>query len=193
MNLICQDPCPSCCKPLPPLHITVRFPVVEPHRFPCHRHGTDQNRDSHRATYNSGRGARYPLGLSFPAGGTRISGETLCIIVLAGVRAVWSSCSFFSYPSNAVCLDLCGAEGMLQPHPHILGLSQWCFLLSSCWLFLRGRAKLGTSYVAIFVTEGKYPSFHGCCQGLYLSEVFKICRLTVLQKQRAFPLLQGLF
>ena len=117
----------------------------------------------------------------------------LCIIVLAGVRAVWSSCSFFSYPSNAVCLDLCGAEGMLQPHPHILGLSQWCFLLSSCWLFLRGRAKLGTSYVAIFVTEGKYPSFHGCCQGLYLSEVFKICRLTVLQKQRAFPLLQGLF
>ena len=39
-----------------------------------------------------------------------------------------SACSHSSYPSNAGCLDLCGARGVFQPHLHVLGFSQWCLV-----------------------------------------------------------------
>lgn len=32
----------------------------------------------------------------------------------------------FSYPSNAICLGVCGAGDILLPHPYVLGFSHWC-------------------------------------------------------------------
>lgn len=84
-------------------------------------------------THNAGENWLYPLAFSFPTGRAEGSGKTsLCGAVLTGEGAV-----------------LC--NGVFQPYPCVLELSQWC-LLDSCKLFfLWGRVKSGTTCVAILV------------------------------------------
>lgn len=55
MSLVCQDLCAGCCEPLPLFSVTVRFPVVEPHRFPIFV-VQDQSRGFHKMTQNTGSG-----------------------------------------------------------------------------------------------------------------------------------------
>lgn len=41
-----------------------------------------------------------------------------------GAGRTWAACSCSSYPSSAVSFS--AVKGVLQPHPCILGFSQWC-------------------------------------------------------------------
>lgn len=77
-NLVCQDFCAGCCKPLPPLWHSDSQWLSPTHssKFPVMQ---DLSRGSHKATYNAGRGGGGSWlvpGFSFPNGESRGSGET---------------------------------------------------------------------------------------------------------------------
>lgn len=66
-------------------------------------------------------------------------------------EAVVYACS--SHPSNAVCLGLCGAGGVPQPHPCVLRFSQWCLIHEELLAVLLVRSEVRMTYVAIMVTS----------------------------------------
>lgn len=77
MNSGCQDLCTNCCKSFP-FPVTVRFPVVGPHRFPPTIPVLwDRGTNSNKVTHNAGGGAWLSLHVfSFPTGETRGSDKT---------------------------------------------------------------------------------------------------------------------
>lgn len=70
-----------------------------------------------------------PLGSVFPLEEPEAQGRPLhAVLHWPGEGAMQSTCSRLSHPSNAVCLGLCGAGGLLQSYTHVLGFSHWCLV-----------------------------------------------------------------
>lgn len=90
----------------------------------------DQSGGSRKVTHSAARRElAVPHGFAFLTGEARGPGETAawCCTGL-GEGAMQSTCTCFSYPSNAVSLGLCGAGEVLQPHSCFLRFSQWCLI-----------------------------------------------------------------
>lgn len=98
-NLNCQYPSIGFCNPFPS-SLTTSFPVIIPHRVPCHTCG-----------------ARLEWGLprSDPPWLSLLIGETVALGLPKG-RSMRSACSLSSY-STAVCLGLCSAGGCFSLSP----------------------------------------------------------------------------
>lgn len=121
--------CPS------PFSVTFWFPVVKTHTVLCNPHGVRSKWGSHKATQNAG-GADYPPWVLFsPLRKAEAQGIPLCAM-LAWWGAMWSMCSRFSYPSNAVCLGLLfRGQDASATHPcsrilcGVLSLNSWLVVL----------------------------------------------------------------
>lgn len=72
-------------------------------------------------------------------GELKAQGRPLQVVLCWPVKgAAGPTCSCFSYTCNAIYLGLCGKAGVLQPHPHVLGFSQWCLVLKRLLVLLGG-------------------------------------------------------
>lgn len=127
---------------VPPLcSVTVRFLVVKPCRFPCTPHGVRLERRFPQSNTQCWVGwSSLSSWVLFSTRGNRGSKETsLGGAVLGWEGAMWSTCSWFSYPCNAGCLGLSSAGSkvgilFLAPPPcsRILPMVSCSWLIACC-------------------------------------------------------------
>lgn len=104
-----QDPSAEFCRPLP-TSVTVRFPVVGLHKFPCGPCRVKPEYGSCEANHNAGkRVLDATFGLSQPEK-PEILGRPLSVVL----HQPWGTAmglagSHYSYLSNAACFGLCAS------------------------------------------------------------------------------------
>ena len=130
INLVCQDLCAAgCWKPLPASLSWSDYQWLSPTDSPAIPMMWDQRKGPHKVTHHSEEDWLFPLGSLFPLEEPKVQGRALFMVLCwPGGGAMWSTCSHFSYLlMRSVLVSM--VQWVLQPHPCVLGFSQWCLVL----------------------------------------------------------------
>lgn len=125
------------------------------YRFPCNSLGakSEQGRPQSKCTRLT-----VPPGFPFPPEDLEAQGKPFHVVLhWPGGGAMWSPCSRSFYPSNVSLRH----KGLLQPHFHVLGFSQWCPFLEQLLIVPRTerrvrndlRCHLGDIAPDLFITR----------------------------------------
>ena len=129
VSMVCQDPCAGYCRPLPASASRSNYQWFSSTDSPAVPVMQDQSRGSLKVTHDSGENWLSLLDSLFPLEEPEVQGRAVCMALSwPGERAMHSTCSHFSYLLMQSAL-VSVVQRVLQPHPCVLGFSQWCLVL----------------------------------------------------------------